>query len=79
MQTRILRIGIGVALLLTGYMVGTRTSTPIHAQMKVTVPAAYGRLVAGDSSSLWFEDTSGTLRQVNVPQGNTIITINRQR
>jgi hypothetical protein len=79
MQARILRIGIGVALLLTGYMVGTHTSTPIHAQMRVTVPGAYGRLVAGDSSSLWFEDTSGTLRQVNVPQGNTIITINRQR
>jgi hypothetical protein len=79
MQARFLRIGIGVALLLTGYMVGTRVSTPIHAQMRVTVPSAYGRLVAGDSSSLWFEDTGGTLRQVNVPQGNTIITINRQR
>lgn len=79
MQARILRIGIGVALLLVGYMVGTHTSTSIHAQMRVSVPAAYGRVVAGDSSSLWFEDTTGTLRQVNVPAGNTIFTIARQK
>lgn len=61
-------------------MAGTYTSTAIHAQqMRVPVPAAYGRLVAGDSGSLWFEDSSGTLRQVNIPQGNTIITITRQK
>lgn len=79
MQARILRIVIGVALLLTGYMVGTHTSPSIHAQMKVAVPTAYGKVVAGDSSSLWFEDTTGTLRQVNIPAGNTIFTISRQR
>jgi hypothetical protein len=79
MQARILRISLGVALLLTGYMVGTHTSTSIHAQMKVTVPTAYGKVVAGDSSSLWFEDTTGTLRQVNIPAGNTIFTITRQK
>ena len=79
MPERILRIGIGVALLLTGYMVGTHTSTSIHAQMRVTVPASYGRLVAGDSSSLWFEDSSGTLRQITIPAGNTIFTIARTR
>jgi hypothetical protein len=79
MQARILRISIGVVLLLAGYMAGTHTSTPIHAQMRVTVPTSYGRLVAGDSASLWFEDASGTLRQINIPQGNTIITITRQR
>jgi hypothetical protein len=79
MQARILRISIGVALLLAGYMVGTHTSTSIHAQMKVSVPASYGRVVAGDSASLWFEDTTGTLRQVNIPAGNTIFTITRQR
>jgi|GEM_PF-5825855 len=79
MQARILRISIGVALLLAGYMVGTHTSTSIHAQMKVTVPTAYGKVVAGDSSSLWFEDTTGTLRQVNIPVGNAIFTITRQK
>jgi hypothetical protein len=80
MQARILRISIGVALLLTGYMVGTtHTSTSIHAEMKVSVPFAYGKVVAGDSSSLWFEDTTGTLRQVNIPAGNTIFTITRQK
>ena len=79
MQARILRIGVGVALLLAGYMVGTRTSTPIHAEMRVSVPAAYGRVVAGDSASLWFEDTTGTLRQVTIPAGNTIFTVNRQK
>jgi len=79
MQARILRISLGVALLLTGYMVGTHTSTSIHAQMKVTVPTAYGKVVAGDSSSLWFEDTTGTLRQVNIPAGNTIFSVTRQR
>jgi hypothetical protein len=79
MQARILRIGIGVALLLTGYMVGTHTPTSIHAEMKVSVPTSYGRVVAGDSSSLWFEDTTGTLRQVTIPSGNTIFTITRQR
>jgi hypothetical protein len=79
MQARILRICIGVALLLTGYMVGTHTPTSIHAEMKVSVPAAYGKVVAGDSSSLWFEDTTGTLRQVTIPAGNTIFTINRQK
>jgi len=79
MQARILRISIGVALLLTGYMVGNHTPTSIHAEMKVSVPAAYGKVVAGDSSSLWFEDTTGTLRQVTIPAGNTIFTITRQR
>lgn len=81
MQARILRIGIGVALLLSGYMVGTHTSTSIHAQgqMRVSVPTGYGKVVAGDSSSLWFEDTTGTLRQVNIPAGNTVFTITRQK
>ena len=79
MQARLLRIGIGVALVLTGYMVGTRASTSIHAEMKVTVPTTLGQVVAGDSSSLWFEDSAGTLRQVTIPAGNTIFTISRQR
>jgi hypothetical protein len=79
MRARILRIGIGVVLLLAGYMVGTHSPTSIHAEMRVTVPTAYGRVVAGDSSSLWFEDTTGTLRQVTIPSGNTIFTITRQR
>jgi hypothetical protein len=80
MQARILRIGVGIALLLTGYMVGTHTTSSIHAQsMRGSVPPYYGKVVAGDSSSLWFEDDSGTLRQVNIPAGNTIYTINRQR
>jgi hypothetical protein len=79
MQARILRISIGVALLLTGYMVGTHNTTSIHAEMRVSVPASYGKVVAGDSSSLWFEDTTGTLRQVTFPAGNTIFTVIRQR
>lgn len=79
MQARILRISIGVALLLTGNMVGTHNATSIHAEMRVSVPTSYGRVVAGDSSSLWFEDTTGTLRQVTIPSGNTIFTINRQK
>ena len=79
MQARILRIGIGVALLLTGYMVGTYNTTSIHAEMRVSIPTSYGRVVAGDSSSLWFEDTTGTLRQITIPAGNTIFTINRQK
>ena len=79
MQARILRIGIGVALLLSGYMVGTHTPNSIHAEMRVNVPAAYGKAVAGDSASLWFEDTTGTLRQVSIPTGNTIFTIARQK
>lgn len=79
MRARVLGIGIGVALLLTGYMAGTRASTSIHAEQRVSIPGFYGRLVAGDSGSLWFEDTAGTLRQVNVPQGNTVFTATRQK
>jgi hypothetical protein len=80
MKARILRISVGVALLLTGYTVGTHTSNSIHAQtMRATVPSSYGKLVAGDSSSLWFEDSTGTLRQVTIPAGNTIYTLNRQK
>lgn len=78
MQARTLRISVGIVLLLAGYMVGTYTSTSTHAQtMKGTVPPSYGRLVAGDSSSLWFEDNAGTLRQVTIPAGNTVFTITR--
>ncbi|MFZ1939027.1 MAG: hypothetical protein WBA18_20545 [Terracidiphilus sp.] len=78
MQATILRIGGGIALLLTGYMVGTHTATSTHAQtMRGTVPPSYGRLVAGDSSSLWFEDNTGTLRQVTIPAGNTIYIVTR--
>jgi hypothetical protein len=79
MQARILRIGVGVGLLLTGYMAGTYTSTSIRAEQRTSVPGYYGRLVAGDSSSLWFEDKDGTLRQVNVPQGNTVFTAARTK
>jgi hypothetical protein len=80
MRAGILRIGAGVALLLTGYVIGTHTSTSIHAQtMRGTVPSSYGRIVAGDSASLWFEDNTGTLRQVTIPAGNMIFTISRQR
>ena len=78
MRARILRVSVGIVLLLTGYMVGTYTSTSTHAQtMRGSVPSSYGRLVAGDSSSLWFEDNSGTLRQVTIPAGNTIFTMTR--
>lgn len=73
------RIGVGVALLLTGYMAGMHTSTSIHAEQRGSIPGSYGRLVAGDSGSLWFEDAAGTLRQVNVPQGNTVFTVTRQK
>ena len=71
---------MGAALLLTGYMLGTHTFASVHAQsMGATVPSYYGRLVAGDSGSLWFEDTKGTLRQVTIPAGNTVFTISRQK
>jgi len=79
MQARILRISIGVTLLLAGYMVGTHTPNSVHAEMKVSVPASYGRVAAGDSASLWFEDTAGTLRQVTIPAGSTIFTITRPK
>ncbi len=79
MQARILRISIGVALLLIGYMVGIHNTTSIHAEMRVSVPTSYGKVVAGDSASLWFEDTAGTLHQVTIPSANTIFTINRQK
>ncbi|HLY40199.1 MAG TPA: hypothetical protein VKR52_03255 [Terracidiphilus sp.] len=78
MLARMLRIAIAAALLLTGYMVGTHSSFTIHAQtMKGTVPSSYGRLAAADSSSLWFEDDAGTLRQVTIPAGNTIFVMTR--
>jgi hypothetical protein len=78
MRARILRVGAGTLLLLAGYMVGMHTSTSTHAQtMKATVSSSYGRLVAGDSSSLWFEDNAGTLRQVTIPAGNTIFIVTR--
>lgn len=80
MQARILRILAGVALLAAGYLLGTRTTTPIHAQtMRTSVPASYGRLVAGDASSLWFEDDNGTLRQITIPAGNIVYTIARPK
>lgn len=78
MRSRVLRIGVGIALLLAGYMAGTYSSTSTHAQtMRGSVPPSYGKLVAGDSSSLWFEDNSGTLRQVTIPAGNTIYILTR--
>ena len=79
MQAKILRIGVGVVLLMAGYMAGVHTPSSIHAGMQVSVPAYYGKVVAGDSSSLWFEDTNGTMRQVTIPAGNTIFTIARQK
>ncbi len=80
MQARILRIAFGAALLLIGYMIGTHSPVTIHAQsMRASVPSYYGRLVAGDSSSLWFEDKDGTLRQITIPAGNTVFTVNRPK
>jgi hypothetical protein len=72
------RIGFGVVLLIVGYAIGTHAPSSIHAgMMRVAVPMSYGKVVAGDSSSLWYEDASGTLRQVAIPSGNTIFTISR--
>lgn len=80
MQRSILRIAFGAALLLIGYMIGAHTPVAIHAQgMQASVPSHYGKLVAGDSSSLWFEGKDGTLRQITIPAGSTVFTINRQR
>lgn len=80
MQARILRIGFGMVLLAIGYLVGAHRSNPVHAQsMQTSVPSYYGRLVAGDSSSLWFEDKDGTLRQVTIPAGSTVYTVNRPK
>ena len=80
MRAKVLRICIGVTLLLTGYMVGTHTSLSVHAQqMGATIPSAYGRVVAGDASSLWFEDKDGTLRQITIPAGRTVFTVTRQK
>lgn len=77
MRARLLRIVVGILLLLTGYAVGTHTSTSIHAEQRAIVPASYGRVVAANAGSLWFEDEHGTLRQVNVPQGNMIFSVSR--
>ena len=79
MRARILRVVIGVALLLTGYVAGMRTTTSIQAGQQTSVPSYYGRVISGDSGSLWFEDEDGTLRQVNVPQGNTVYTVARRK
>jgi hypothetical protein len=80
MRANVLRVCIGVTLLLMGYMVGTYNSATIHAQgMGATIPTSYGRVVAGDSASLWFEDKDGTLRQITIPAGRVTFTANRQR
>ena len=50
MRAKIARVGIEVLFLLTGFMVGTHTANSIHAKQRVNVPAAYGRVVAGDGS-----------------------------
>jgi hypothetical protein len=79
MRARLLRVTVGAMLLLAGYMVGIHTSSSIHAQtMHGSVQASYGKIVAGDSSSLWFEDSAGTLRQVTIPSGNTIFIVTRR-
>ena len=70
---------VGAVLLITGYLVGTRTTTAIHAEQRTSIPGYYGRVISGDSGSLWFEDKDGTLRQVNIPQGNTVFTATRRR
>jgi len=79
MQARIVRVGVGLALLLGGYVIGSHAPSSVHAEMRVSVPAGYGRLAAGDSASLWFEDSAGTLRQVTIPAGNTVFTITRPK
>lgn len=80
MRSRIPRIAIAIALLLTGYLIGTHTGQTIHAQtMRAEIPSYYGKVIGADSSSLWFEDNQGTLRQVTIPAGSTIFTIARQR
>lgn len=79
MRARILRIGVGAVLLLAGYVVGAHSPALIHAQQRGSVPASYGRLVGADSGSLWFEGEDGTLRQVNVPQGNVVYVVTRHR
>ncbi len=79
MGSRILRIGVVAVLLLAGYMVGVHSPALIHAQQRGSVPASYGKLVGADSGSLWFEDEGGTLRQVNLPQGNLVYVVTRHR
>src|SRR6202521_1163869 len=77
MRKRILPVLASVLLLLAGYLIGTRNTTPAYADepytrepTQGTVPKSYGRVVAAIAdrigTGLVFEDSEGVIRFVSI-------------
>jgi|HubBroStandDraft_6_1064221.scaffolds.fasta_scaffold1191382_1 hypothetical protein len=79
MKGWIKRTGIGIALLLAGYLAGHRSVTVVYAQQSLSVPKAFGHCVgsAMGGAGLLFEDNSGAIRVVDIQTGVVRILMNR--
>ncbi len=77
MKPRLLQFALAVTLALGGYWWGHSSVTVVHAQESISVPRSYGKLVGTPAGWLVFEDTSGTIRMVEVANGRVDATIAR--
>jgi hypothetical protein len=77
MKNLVLRICAGVFLLVVGYMLGSNSPHPVHAQSANSIPKSYGKFVAASSNFLYFEDSSGTIRIVDANGGGVQATMPR--
>ena len=77
MKNWVLRICVGVFLIVVGYLLGSNSPRSVHAQSANSIPKSYGRFVTGSSNLLYFEDSSGTIRIVDVNGAGLQVTLPR--
>jgi hypothetical protein len=77
MKARLLRMVVAVALIAGGYIWGSYSATPVHAQGTNAIPKAWGGVVGVMPGMIVFEDTAGTLRLVQADRNVPNLTISR--
>lgn len=66
MKIRILNICLAVLLIAVGYVWGNHATAIVHAQMRVNIPKAYGKIIGTPAGFIVLEDETGVIRVVEI-------------
>jgi hypothetical protein len=81
MKSWFVRIGLAVALISAGYLIGHWSVPAVHAQQVINanVPKSMGHFVVATGTYFYFEDSAGTIRLIDVSQNaHPQIVVTRQ-
>ncbi len=77
MKAWIARVGLVIASVFVGYLLGHMSPTVVKAQSNVTIPKAWGHVVAGGGQYVHLEATDGTIREVDLQDGSLVMQVGR--